>query len=173
MIMNRLLPCLSALLLPCAALTAAPAAAPNIGVSGAYTITQPDPKMPNKPGVIARVRSFSGQIIGGTLHGVYARLYRQGVPSVILTAPTAVVTNTGNLVVTATGGVVAKSLTQPGTKLSADKMVWQAGQGTITAQGHVFYKDNKGGTMSGPYAVWDIKTQKLNSDGPGRATMKL
>lgn len=173
-IMKRLLHCLSVLLLLCAALPAAPAAAPSIGVSGAYTITLPDSKLPSKPGIVAHVRSLSGQIVGGTLHGIYARLYRQGVPSVILTAPTATVANSGSLVVTATGGVVAKSLTQPGTTLTADKMVWQAGQGTIIAQGHVFYKDSKsGGTMSGPYAVWDIKTQTLNSNGPGRATMKL
>lgn len=143
-------------------------AAPGVeaqGVSPQFTL--PDPKLPGKLLLEIHARSGSGNSVDtgflGSLTGVWARLYQKGVPAAILTAPRAQGSSLNKtVVVTATGGVVLKSLTQPGTKLLADTVVWYASLNKIVATGHVFYREGKSGaTMTGPKLIADTKLKSI------------
>ncbi len=164
---------------PKSSVLAAPTKPPSLGASvQGPVITVPDPKRPGKLQLMVHARSIQGTStgggFGGTLIGVYAQLYQLGVPSAILTAPKAVASSRlGTVVVTATGGVVARSLTNPGTTLTADKMVWYAGQNKIIATGHVVYKDGKtGARLTGPSMVANTQMQSV-SMGSGQASANL
>ncbi len=164
---------------PQSSLWAAPAKPPSLGASvQGPVITVPDPKRPGKLQLMVHAREIHGVStdggFGGTLTKVYAQLYQLGQPSAILTAPYAVASSRQKtVVVTATGGVVAKSLTQPGTTLTADKMVWYAGQNKIIATGHVIYKDGKtGATLTGPSMVANTQMQSV-SMGSGQASARM
>lgn len=166
---------------PAAAKPANPApsnpASPSLGATAqGVTVNLPDAKRPGKLLLAVRAKSATGQSQDngflGSMRGIYARLYQAGVPSAILTAPKAQGRSVRNtVVVTCTGGVVVKSLTQPGTVLTADTMVWYASINKIVATGHVFYKDGKSGaTMSGPEAVADTKLKALHLSSGGHAS---
>ena len=141
-------------------------------------VTLPDPKYPGRLLIEAHARMAEGQSQDtgflGDMTGVWARLYQKGVPAAVLTAPRAVGSSLKNsVVVTGTGGVVVKSLTQPGTKLTADKVVWYASLNRIVATGHVVYHDGKtGATMTGPVMNADtrLKTVSLTSGVHARMT---
>ena len=77
------------------------------------------------------------------------------------------------MVITGTGGVVVKSLTQPGTLLQADKVVWYASLNQIVATGHVVYHDGKSGaTMTGPAMKSDTKLKTVEI-GSGHISANL
>lgn len=160
-------------LLFCLSVEAAPAkkkppAPLNLGAAAqGVTVNLPDPKLPGKMMLEVRAREAFGQsadngFLGRMTH-VWARLYQKGVPAAILTAPNVQGSSLKKtIVVTATGGVVIKSLTQPGTKLSADQVVWYASVNKIVATGHVIYHDGKtGATMTGPQALADTNLKTL------------
>lgn len=138
-------------------------------------VTLPDPKYPGHLLIEAHARTADGQSAEngflGNMTGVWARLYQKGVPVAVLTAPRAVGSSRKNsVVVTGTGGVVIKSLTQSGTKLTADKVVWYASADRIVATGHVIYHDGKSGaTMTGPWLKADTKLKSIQM-GAGHAT---
>ena len=164
---------------PRSSVLAAPAKPPALGASvQGPVITVPDPKRPGKLQIMVHARSIQGTStgggFGGTLINPYAQLYQLGVPSAILTAPAAVASSRqGTVIVTATGGVTVRSLTHPGTTLSADKMVWYAGQNKIIATGHVVYKDGKtGARLTGPSMKADTQMQTV-SMGSGQASANL
>jgi len=158
---------------------AAPAKPPAVGASAQNpTITVPDPKRPGKLQLLAHSREIHGVSteggFSGTFTKLYAQLYQLGKASAILTAPKAVASSRQGIVtVTATGGVVAKSLTIPGTTLTADKMVWYSGQDKIVATGHVVYKDGKTGLrLTGPWGIAHTQIQSVDM-GPGQASARL
>lgn len=163
-------------LLFCSTGVAAPArkgapSAPSLGASmQGIVVDLPDPKFPGKSVPLCHVRAASatGQSAEtgflGSMTQVSALLYQQGKAAATLTAPRA----DGNslrkaVVVTARGGVVVKSLTQAGTKLTADTVVWYAGLNKIVATGHVFYRDGKtGATMTGPVMNADTNLKMVS-----------
>ncbi len=136
----------------------------------------PDQKYPGHLLVEAHVKAVDGTgglSLLGNLTGVWARLYQRGAPAAVLTAPHAVGSSyQKTVVVTATGGVVIKSLMQPGTKLTADKVVWypNARIDQIVATGHVVYRDGKSGaTATGPWLKADTQMKSFRM-GAGHAT---
>jgi hypothetical protein len=149
------------------------------GVSTGITATLPDPKRPGKLLYELRAVSANGQSDASGFHGdlnsVWARLYQNGVPSAILTAPHARGGSVGKSVtITGTGGVVVKSLSEPGTRLTADTVVWYAGQSKMVATGHVFYRNGKtGATLSGPQAVGYTQLKSVIITGAGHGTMQF
>lgn len=154
-------------------------APPRVGiVSTDGTATLPDPKRPGKLLYELHYRSASGQSgdagAYGTLTTVWARLFQAGVASAILTAPQAQINSAGKSVtVTGLGGVVVKSLTQPGTRMTADTVVWTAGLNRIVASGHVVYRDGKTGfVMTGPRMTFDTRLKSFQM-GHGHGTMNL
>ena len=166
--------CLPPLLL-CTSAPAAPknsaAAPPETLQANAQGVTfnMLDPKHPGKMLGLLRAVSATGQSTPtgfvGSLTSVWARLYQQGAPAAVLTAPHVEGSSSKKTaIVTGTGGVIVKSLTQPGTRLTADQVVWYASLNQIVATGHVFYRDGKtGGTMTGPWMKSDTKL-KISHD---------
>jgi len=156
----------------------APAPLNLSGVIQMPVVTLPDPKYPGRLMIEAHARTADGQSAEngflGNMTGVWARLYQKGIPAAVLTAPHALGNSRKNsVVVTGTGGVVIKSLTQPGTKLTADKVVWYASVDRIVATGHVFYHDGKSGaTMSGPWLTADTKLKSIQT-GTGHVSVLL
>ena len=154
--------------------------APFSGVTTGFTAALPDPKRPGK--MLYELRGKSGFLQSGSsgFHGsaqsVWARLYQSGVSSAILTAPQAQISSAGKsaVTVTGTGGVVVKSLVEPGTQLTADTVVWQAGTNKITATGHVVYKNGKtGATLTGPRMIADTRVKSIYVTGGGHGTATL
>ena len=158
---------------------ARPDAPPSLGVSGTgFSFTLPDPKRPGRLLYDLRAESAAGQSqadgFHGTLTTVWAKLFQGGVPAATLTAPRALGSSVrGSTVITGLGGVAVKSLTEPGTLLTADTVVWYASTNKITATGHVYYHDGKtGATMRGPRAVGDSRLKTLTiSAGHGTARL--
>ncbi len=152
---------------------ASPAPAKNapapIGVvsPGGFSFTLPDPKRPGRLLYELRAASATGQSqadgFHGTLTTVWAKLFQNGAATAILTAPRAVGGSAKkSTVITGTGGVTMKSLTQPGTILTADTVIWYATQNKIIAMGHVYYRDGKtGGTMRAPRMTGDTRLRSL------------
>ena len=149
----------------------------SIGVvSTGFSFTLPDPKRPGKLLYDLRAASATGQSAAdgfhGTLTSVWARLFQNGVATAILTAPRAVGGSANkSTVITGTGGVVVKSLMQPGTILTADTITWYATSNKMLAVGHVYYHNGQNGaTMTGPRAVGDTRLKTLTiSAGHGTA----
>jgi hypothetical protein len=149
------------------------------GVSTGITAMLPDPKRPGKLLYELRAVSANGQSDAGGFHGdlnsVWARLYQNGDPSAVLTAPHARGGSVGKSVtITGTGGVVVKSLSEPGTKLTADTVVWYASQSRIVATGHVFYRNGKnGGTTQAPRMEANTSLKTIYITGGGHGTMQF
>ena len=167
---------------PASPLPAAPpkSTAGGVGVvSTGISATLPDPKRPGKLLYELRAQSANGQSDASGFHGdlnsVWARLYQNGVPSAILTAPHAQGGSAGKSVtITGTGGVVVKSLTEPGTLLTADTVVWYASSNKVVATGHVFYRSGKtGATMRGPRAVGYTQLKSIIITGGGHGSAKI
>lgn len=146
------------------------------GVSTGFSATQPDPKRPGK--MLYELRGASGNIqsdasgFHGDASSLWARLYQSGLPSAVLTAPHALVKSANKAVtVTGLGGVVVKSLTEPGTKMTADTVVWYANSNKLVATGHVFYRSGKtGATLTGPRMVADTRVKSVSVTGGGHGT---
>ena len=168
-----------------AALSAPPKPAPAkdapAAISGGgtgFSFTLPDPKRPGKLLYDLRAASATGQSAAdgfhGTLTSVWAKLFQNGAATAILTAPRAVGgTASKSTVITGTGGVVVKSLTQPGTILKADTVVWYATLNKMVATGHVYYHNGQNGaTMTGPRAVGDSRLKTLTISA-GHGTMNF
>ena len=149
------------------------------GVSTGFTAALPDPKRPGKHLYDLHAALLNGSLVNGQINGslttVWARLYQNGVPAAVLTAPHAFGKSAGKSVtVTGTGGVAVKSLTEPGTTLSADKMVWHVSQNLLVATGHVVYHNGKNGaTLAGPYMTADTRLKKISISGGGHGTTML
>ncbi len=171
-----LLTCSSLCLMLCPPGVAAPgvkkgivgsSAPPVMGGAGqGMTISLPDPKLPGTGKLLYYLRAAAsdGQFLpDGSFHGgvtkLWMRLYQKGVPSAVLTAPQAQGGGTSKAtVITGKGGVVVKSLTEPGTFLTADTVVWYSSLNRIVATGHVFYHNSKNGmTSTGPFLQGDTK----------------
>ena len=157
----------------------APAAPANLGgIAQGIVVNLPDPKLPGKLLCEIHADSAAGQSAGngflGQMRGVHARLYQQGRLSATLDAPQARGSSVGkSVVVTGTGRVTVLSLSQPGTKLLADTVVWYASNNKFVATGHVFYRDGKSGaTMTGPRLVADTKLKSVQIVS-GHATARL
>ena len=155
----------------CAPPKAAPAkdTPPNVGATSFDVFTTlPDPKHPGKLLYALHYKEGNFQSIGtglqGKLTSVAAKLFQEGAASATLTAPHVLISIMNKVVViTATGGVVIHSLTQPGTVLTADTVVWYATSNKMVATGHVFYHDGKtGATTIGPRAVGDTRLKTLS-----------
>jgi hypothetical protein len=155
------------------------ASPPSLGgnVQG-ITVNLPDPKLPGKLLCEIHADSASGQSAEngflGQMRSVHARLYQSGRPSATLDAPQATGRSVGkSVVVTGTGRVTVISLSQPGTKLLADTVVWYASINKLQATGHVFYRDGKSGaTMTGPRLIADTKLKSVQIFS-GHATAHL
>ena len=152
--------------------------APESGsvASSAFSATLPDPKRPGK--MLYELRGASGNIqsdasgFHGDASSLWGRLYQNGAASAVLTAPRALVQSVSKSVtVTGLGGVVVKSLTEPGTKLTADTVVWYANSNKLVATGHVFYRNGKtGATLTGPRMVADTRVKSVSVTGGGHGT---
>jgi hypothetical protein len=160
--------------------TSSKSASPSLSaISTEFSATLPDPKRPGKLLYELRAVSANGQSDAGGFHGslnsVWARLYQSGVPSAILTAPHAQGGSVGKSVtITGTGGVVVKSLKEPGTILTANTVVWYAGSNQIVATGHVFYRSGKtGATMSGPRMIADTRVKAVYVTNGGHGTARF
>lgn len=146
------------------------------GVTTAFSATLPDPKRLGK--MLYELRGASGNIqsdasgFHGSAASLWGRLYQAGVPSAVLTAPRALVSSANKSVtVTGLGGVVVKSLTEPGTKMTADTVVWYANSNKLVATGHVFYRNGKtGATLTGPRMVADTRVKSIAVTGGGHGT---
>lgn len=149
----------------------------NVGVSSKDgTATFPDPKRPGK--LLYTLRWKDGAVqsgdtgIYGNLMTVWAKLFQGGVSSAILTAPRAEVSSVHkSAVVTGLGGVLVTSLTQKGTQMTADTVVWTASTNQIVATGHVIYHDGKtGAVLTGPRMVFDTRLKSFHT-GRGHGTL--
>lgn len=144
-------------------------------------VSLPDPKFPGKgvPLCYVKAATAAGQSeatgLLGNMTQVSALLYQKGKPEATLDAPRAEGSSLRKtVVVTARGGVVMKSLTQPGTKLTADTVVWYAALNKIVATGHVFYRDGKtGATMTGPVMNADTKLKTVSLSSGVHARMSF
>jgi len=152
---------------------------PNIGVvSGGFSFNLPDPKHPGKVLYDLQAASGTGQSAPDGFHitatSVRAKLFQDGAATTILTAPRAQGVNANkSTIVTGTGGVVVKSLLQPGTILTADTVIWYATLNKLVATGHVYYRDGQNGaTMHAPRMVGDTRLKTLTIPR-GHGTMRL
>lgn len=123
-------------------------------VSTNVTFVIPDPKFPGKPLFRVQAKSGGGSSLAtgflGNLKSVSATLYQKGVGTAFLTAPLAKGNNIRRTVVLkAYGGVRIHYLLQPGTEMRADTVTWYASIDKVVGQGHVFYRDKTGATMTG------------------------
>ncbi len=151
---------------------------PLSGAGQGITMTLPDPKLPGTGKLLYYLRAAAADVQtnpDGSFHGgmtkLWMRLYQKGVPSAVLTAPRAQGGGTSKAtVITGKGGVVVKSLTEPGTILTADTVVWYSALNRVVATGHVFYHNSKNGmTSTGPYFQGDTKLGTFTT-GPGHVT---
>ena len=149
------------------------------GTSAAFSATLPDPKRPGKLLYELHGGSLSGFFTGGqatgTFNSVWVRLYQNGSPAAVLTAPHARGSDAGKAAtLTGTGGVVVKSLTELGTKMTADTMVWYANTNRIVATGHVFYQSGKNGaTLIAPRMEANTVLKEISIPNGGHGTTKF
>ena len=141
------------------------AAPPSMaGVGQGMTMSLPDPKLPGTGKLLYYLHAAAADVqtnpdgsFRGGMTKLWMRLYQKGVPSAVLTAPQAKGAGTSKAtVITGTGGVAVKSLTEPGTFLTADTIVWYSAQNKVVATGHVLYHNSKNGmTSTGPFLQGD------------------
>jgi len=156
-----------------------PASSPadNLSVAGQdITIFQNDPKLPGRFLFKIWSRGFNGAFqpstLRGALTGVSALLFQKGKPTARLTAPVARA-DRASQTVTASGRVHVYSVTQPGTTLEADTVVWHAKTNQVEASGSVVYRNGKQGTtVRGPRFLANTALQTITSAGPGRVTFR-
>ncbi len=137
---------------------------PNLsGTIESPTIQIGDPKLPGKLLAVVKAGGFRGvsadQGALGNMTQVHALLYQKGKQSATLDAPVAHFSQnsaTKNVVAVGTGGVVIRSLAEPGTRLTADVVTWYAGLNKIVATGHVVYHNVKAG--------WDVQGPTMTAD---------
>ena len=148
-------------------------AASGVGVTGQGSyVTQPDPKRPGKYLWKLWAREFiieaPDKAVSGTLKGVSAVLFQNGKESARMVAPQAQGNNVQSIIV-ATGGVIVRSVAQPGTILRADTVTWYAQSNKIVAVGHVFYKNGKTGMTISPNGrlVANTALKTIRSDDGG------
>ena len=158
-----------------------PSAPPSLSaIIQSPIFTVGDPKMPGRLLAVVKVRAFQGGSVTqgflGDMTQVHARLYQQGKPSATLDAPRAHGSQnsaTKNVVIIGTGGVVIKSLTEPGTRLTADTVVWYASINRIVASGHAVYYNSKTAiTFQSPTIIADTKLKSVHG-GQGSMSGKL
>ncbi len=167
-------------LLGCAAVTMGKPASPpvpnNLGVAGQQVvILQPDPKLPGKFAWKVWAASLAGASqnngFQGTLTDVAAVLFQKGVAAARMRAPQAQADSAAQIV-TATGRVQVWSLTQPGTTLQADKVVWRVRENKARATGNVVYQNGKTGlTVHVPSLDADTALKSI-SFGTGHAALR-
>lgn len=149
--------------------------ADNLGVAGQdVTIFQTDPKLPGRFLFKIWARGINGTSQQGTFTatGVSALLFQKGRPTARLTAPVARADKASQTVI-ATGRVHVYSVTQPGTTLEADTVVWHAKTNQVEASGNVVYRNGKQGTtVRGPRFLANTALQTITSAGPGRVTFR-
>lgn len=157
------------------------ASPPNLSaIIQSPTLTVGDPKLPGKLLAVVKAGGFSGNSADqgalGNMTQVHALLYNKGTQAATFDAPVAHISQnsaTKNVVAVGTGGVVIHSLTEPGTRLTADVVTWYAGLNRIVATGHVVYHNVKTG--------WDLQAPAMTADtqlrsvggGKGRAFGKF
>ena len=156
-------------------------AMPNLSaIIQSPTLTIGDPKLPGKLLAVVKAGGLSAssadQTALGTMTQVHALLYRQGKQAATFDAPRAHVTQnsaTKNVVAVGTGGVVIVSLTEPGTRLTADVVTWYASLNRIVATGHAVYHNAKTGwDLQAPTMTLDTQLRSV-SGGKGRAFGKF
>ena len=152
-----------------------PSAPPNMSaVVQSPTVTIGDPKLPGKLLAVVKAATFdaasASQGALGNMTQVRALLYQKGKPAATLAAPRARGGQNSaakSLVMTATGGVVVVSLTEPGRRLTADTVVWDSSTNKIVATGHAVYHDGKTAvTVQSPTIIADTKLKSVGT-GPG------
>ena len=98
------------------------------------------------------------------LHTVTARIFRNGAPTCIVTAPL-VKANQRDRTLFAYGGVTLTSLPDPpDTVITADSMIWDTHTSILKAIGHAHARTivaGKPGTMSGDRLIYDDKTKEV------------
>ena len=152
--------------------------AENQRLSGTLNLTTmifPDPK--HRGWLLWKITAteLTGQPLGkgvqGALNSVNATLFQHGKPAASMFAPKAVYNSTDKQIA-AGGGVFIKSLTEKGTTLRADKVIWSASTNKIVATGHVVFHDGKSGMVTtGPSLVADTVLKTLRVSQPGRTTL--
>lgn len=169
--------CAALALLSCASVCLPGAAAPAAKKGGKKNASPPnlsaiiqsptiqigDPKLPGKLLAVVKAGGFRGvsadQGALGNMTQVHALLYQKGKQAATLDAPVAHFSQnstTKNVVAVGTGGVVIHSLTEPGTRLTADVVTWYASLNRIVATGHVVYHNVKTG--------WDVQAPTMTAD---------
>ena len=146
-----------------------PSGPPNLNVGIQSPIIQiGDPKLPGKLLVSGKAGGFSGVSADKGALGSFTRvsvlLYQQGRPAATFDAPVAHIsenTATKNVVAVGTGGVVLVSLTEPGTRLTADVVTWYAGLNKIVATGHVVYHNGMGWVVRSPMMTADTRLHSV------------
>jgi len=105
--------------------------------------------------------------VSAYMHNVRGVIYDGGQPADHFTAPL-VTADTKNHTITATGGVTVTSITQVGTTLRCDRMVWYTAQNRLVGVGHVVFK--KGGiTQTMPSFQADTRLKRIVTPAPGLA----
>ena len=146
-----------------------PSAPPNLSaIIQSPTIQIGDPKLPGKLLVSGKASGFSGASADkgalGSFTQVSVLLYQQGRQAATFDAPVAHInenTATKNVVAVGTGGVVIVSLTEPGTRLTADVVTWYAGLNRIVARGHVVYHNGMGWVIRSPAMTADTRLHSV------------
>jgi lipopolysaccharide assembly outer membrane protein LptD (OstA) len=139
----------------------------NLGLQGqAATFSQSDPKHPSwllwkltMKQFVGNLAASSNQVSG---HGVTTILYSDGKPSGVMTAPTA----TGYFhteMLKASGGVIYKPISPPGSSLRADSVIWNAHTKRGIARGNVHYYDRSGRAIDAPVVYFDSSLKTLSS----------
>ena len=180
-------------LLVCAALCLPSVAAPGVKKSVAKKSSMPnmsgsmqspsiqigDPKLPGKLLASITASGVSGTSEGagalGDFTQVHALLYQQGRQAATFDAPIVHLSEnnaTKNVVAIGTGGVVIVSLTEPGTRMTADVVTWYAGLNKIVARGHVVYCNGMGWIVHSPMMIADTRLHSVVT-GRGNASGKF
>lgn len=126
--------------------------------SNIYAV-QPDPKRPGKFMWKIWASGFTllnpGNQITVTVQDVSALLFQAGQAAATLRAPLATYDNIKHTIV-ASGGVLVRSISEPGTTLRADNVVFYAATGKLKATGHVVYHNGK--------TLMELHTNELDGD---------
>ena len=121
--------------------------------------TQPDSKRPGKFLWKIWASGFTllnpGDQITVTVQNVSALLFQTGQAAATLHAPLATYDNIKHTIV-ASGGVMVHSISEPGTTLRADNVVFYAATGKLKATGHVVYHNGK--------TLMELHTNELDGD---------
>ena len=126
--------------------------------SNIYAV-QPDPKRPGKFMWKIWASGFTllnpGKQITVNVQNMSALLFQAGQAAATLHAPRATYDNIQHTIV-ASGGVNVRSISEPGTTLRADNVVFYAATGKLKATGHVVYHNGK--------TLMELHTNELDGD---------